>query len=195
MMRIHRACWIALPLLVACGGGDMTALEGIYTIDTWTENTAGCAAEGDSILESQGRTALYVKIETFVTEKFINVNPCTDIADCESMASDGDTIHLGQWGFESGNDDDGWTNIWYAAFDNFDDETQCDGTRHEDVMRAPADGALRIEARASQTVQFAKPQGITDCWDLEDEEIEELVGEPACGELEVLAATYDSDLP
>jgi len=195
-MSLHRFGLVFALLLVACtGGGDMTDLEGIYTIASWTRNDADCNAEGASILETQGQTALYVKIETFITEKFVNVVPCTDTADCEEMAGDSDTIHLGQWGFEEGSDDDGWQVISYSAFDNMSDDTQCDGTRHEAVMTSPAEGGLRLEARSSETVQFAKPSGITDCWDVEDDDAAGLVGEPACAELEVLTATYVSGLP
>jgi len=193
-MSLHRSWLLSLPLLVACGG-DMTGLQGIYTIDSWTRNDTACASEGASILETQGETALYVKVETFVTEKFINVVPCADIADCQSMAGDSGTIHLGQWGFQKGGDDDGWVNVWYSVFDNFNDNTMCDGTRHEDRLLSPAEGGLRVEARSSQTIQFAKPNGINDCFDIDDSAEPGLVGEPPCEEYEALGATYDSPLP
>jgi hypothetical protein len=193
-MSLHRFWSLCPALLLACGG-DMTGLQGIYTIDSWTHNDTACDVEGDSILESKGQTALYVKVETFITAKFVNVVPCTDTAECEEMAGDSDTIHLGQWGFDEGSDGNGWRNVWYSAFEDFDDDTQCDGTRHEDQLLEPADGSLRVETRSSQTVQFAKPGGISDCFDIEDNDLEDLVGEPPCNELEVLAATFAGGLP
>jgi hypothetical protein len=173
----------------------MTGLEGIYTIDTWTRNDTACGAEGDSILESEGQTAVYIKAENLLGQKFVNVVLCTNIADCEAQAGDSDTIHLGQWGFVDGSDGDGWRNVWYSVFDNFTDDTLCDGTRREDVLLAPTEDGMRLEARSSETVQFAKPNGITDCWDIEDDEAADLVGEPPCAEFEVLAATYSTTLP
>ncbi len=173
----------------------MTGLEGIYTIASWTSNQDACDAEGASILETQGQTALYVKVETFITEKFVNVVPCADAAECEEKAGDSDTIHVGQWGFEEGSDDDGWRNVWYSVFDNFEDDTQCDGTRVEDVLLTAGEDGVRLESSSSETVTFAKPSGITDCWDIEDADAEDLVGTPPCAEYEALAATYASDLP
>ncbi len=173
----------------------MTAWEGIYDIDTWTNNATACDAEGDSILDTQGATALYVKVENFLGQKFVNVNTCSDVADCETMASDADTIHVGQWGFSDGSDGDGWSYNWYTAFDNFDDDTKCDGTRHETLFTSPADGAVRLEARTSVEVQFDKPDGVTNCFDLEDEDLEGPVGDPACGRFEVVTATFNEDLP
>lgn len=194
-MSINKLLCCCLFLLVACGGGEMTSLEGIYAISSWTQNQTACGAEGDSILESQGQTTLYVKVENFLGAEFVNVVPCTDTGDCEEMAGDSGTIHVGQWGFEEGSDDDGWRNVWYSVFDNFEDDTQCDGRRVEDVMTAPSEGGLRIEHRASESVLFAKPSGITDCWDIEDDDAADLVGGPPCAELEVLTATYSADLP
>ena len=191
---MHR-CWFLCSLFLVACGGDLTGLQGVYNIDTWTRNDTACGAEGASILETQGSTALYIKAETFITEKFVNVVPCADTADCEEMAGDDTTIYLGNWIFQDGSDDDGWQSVTYSAFDNFDDDTQCDGTRREAAMTTPAEGGLRIEARTNETIQFAKPSGVTNCFlDIDDAELEDLVGEQACVRLEVLTATFLSGL-
>jgi hypothetical protein len=192
-MGTSRHALACLVLLSACGGGDMTGLQGIYVINTWTENPTACDVEGASVLG--GETALYIKEENFLGEKFVNVVPCTDIPDCESMAGDSDTIHLGNWGFQEGSDEGGWTNSWGSAFDDFDDPTQCDGTRHDDVLTAPAAGGIRLDARTSAEVLFPKPSGVTDCFDLEDDAVLAEVEGAACAELEVLTATFDRELP
>ncbi len=172
----------------------MTGLQGIYLIDTWTQNPDVCTAEGPSVLGSQ--TALYIKEETFPgLGSFVNVVDCTDLADCESMAGDEDTIHLGGWGFDQGGDESGWTNSSVSAFDSFTVDGQCEATGTDTVMTSPAEGSIRIEARTTAEVLFPRPASVTDCFDLEDDVVAaELEGQP-CAQFEVVTATFDRALP
>jgi hypothetical protein len=62
------------------------------------------------------------------------------------------------------------------------------------MMLASTDGVI-IEARTSATVVFPKPSGITDCFDVEDDQAKTLVGEPACERYEVLSASFLAGLP
>src|SRR5258706_13099176 len=97
---------LALAALAACGGA-LTDLEGVYTIDTWTNNTTSCAAEGPSVLATQSDKALFIKEQNFLGTKFINGVKCKDVAECQSK-SKMDTIFLDGWSFESGSDSSGW---------------------------------------------------------------------------------------
>jgi hypothetical protein len=139
-LRILCAC---LPLVAACGGGDMTALGGIYTIDSWTENTAGCDTEGGPA-PFQDDTALYIKSESIFGTDFVSVVTCADIAECEAQLAD-DDIDLGAYFFEEGSDEDGWTESSAFAFENFDGMCEASGTT--DIMTSPAEGQIRIETR------------------------------------------------
>src|SRR5262245_8030913 len=106
--RLSFLLTLALAAPAAGRGDDGSALGGLSTIDTWTENLTGCDAEGDSILETQGSTALYLKNESFFGEDFLNGVMCTDVEDCATKAAD-DTIYLDRFAFTEGNDDDGYT--------------------------------------------------------------------------------------
>src|SRR5688572_25542456 len=103
---------VGLAILAACGGGGdaggLTSHDGIYTIDTWTRNTAGCDAEGASVAERLP-PHFFVKNEHFFGETFINLNLCPSVEECTADAQDDETLHIGQWGFQIGNDVDGWT--------------------------------------------------------------------------------------
>jgi hypothetical protein len=188
-MGIHRALY-ALPLLAACGG-DMSGLTGIYDINTWTENTTACDSEGPP-KEFVSETALYIKEENFFGS-FLNVVPCADIADCETMAGDDDTIHLGNWGFTEGNDDDGWTETSAYAFQDFNDPTLCDATGTDTIMTTPAEGTIRIEVRTSHAEDYPATGPNDD--PCPDEAAEAAVAGQPCDSYEVVSATFNEGLP
>ena len=105
----HLAKAVLTVALFATGcGGSSSAFEGIYTVSTWTENDAGCDAEGPSVLANQNQTDFYIKLEKFFGESFLNVKFCDDVADCQTLSGDDDTINIGMFGFESG-DDSSWS--------------------------------------------------------------------------------------
>ncbi|HTM21628.1 MAG TPA: hypothetical protein VL172_14000 [Kofleriaceae bacterium] len=181
----------ALPLLAACGG-DMSGLTGVYDINSWTDNPTACDVEGPA--SGNTETALYVKEENFIGTKFLNVNACTDVAECETLAADDDTINIGNWGFTDGNDDDGWVDSNAYAFTNFDDPTKCDATGSETIMTSPAEGMLRIERRTTHSAEPYPATGPNDdpCPDAGAEAA--VQGQP-CDSLEVVTATFNEPLP
>jgi hypothetical protein len=141
---MHRSLGLLIfPLLLSCGGGDGgTALEGVYEINSWSENPDACDAEGPSVLPHPfGTTHFYVKNENFFGQSFINVVGCEGVADCQEEAID-TTFDLSFFGpLYSGNDDTGWRN----------DDSSCGGggtiEYPELLMRPEAEGPLMLESR------------------------------------------------
>ena len=85
---------LASVRVVACGDGDDpldSALRGIYAIDTWTENTMGCGAEGPSTLAAETDRLFDVEGVALFGQQFINANRCVDLATCQAEVAD-DTI-------------------------------------------------------------------------------------------------------
>src|SRR5687768_947948 len=122
-----RSRFLGLTILAACGGGNdgLTAHEGVYAVATWTSNPTACDAEGPSIAEIQD-PFFFIKSESFFGEQFINVNACPTVGECQADARDDDTLHIGQWGFQSGSDADGWSDDSAFAFDV---QGTCEATR------------------------------------------------------------------
>jgi hypothetical protein len=169
-----------LVLLAACGGGhsSLTALEGVYTINTWTQNSASCDAEGASILGSD--TFLYIKTESLLGTRFVNVNPCPSVGECTTEANDKTTINLGNWGFDKGSDSAGWTSDSSFGFDN---NGNCDATRDASTM-TDLGGAIKIEQRSFDATY---PGACNDAMNAS------ATASAPCGSLQVLMATFEGD--
>jgi len=171
-------------VLVGCGGGgSLTDNEGVYTLATWTDNTGSCDAEGPSVLDIQ-EPNVFIKNENFLGSVFVNVNPCPDLATCQAEASDDETIHIGNWAFETGSDSGGWASESAFAF-SFDGE--CQATRLVATLTFSGD-SLRIEDRRQEGTFPADAND--ECSDAEAETA--TVGQPCIG-LEVVTATFTAD--
>jgi len=182
IIRMRRL--LGLLIAAGCGGGSLTELEGVYTLDTWTQNTAACS-EGGSVLDQMSDKALFIKEENFLGERFVNAVRCTDAADCQAKAAM-DTIFLDGYAFESGSDDKGWTGqtVFASGIDT------CEGQVIDHVMTVPADGALRIESQTRNSLPFAKDsEGFCNT----DDARKAAEGQP-CAELEVVTASFSTDL-
>ena len=172
--------------LIGCGGGSSggTSFEGIYRVDTWTDNNTACV-EGPSV--AQGRDPFfYVKNESFLGARFVNVKDCNDIATCTTEANEEGTIHIGSFGFDEGSDAAGWTT--HSAF-AFDVQGQCKGGVTDATLTISKTG-FRIESRHVEAVPFPPVSGEDDC---PDEKVEQAAEGQPCTELEVLTATFVQD--
>lgn len=178
---------IWLLLLIGCGGGGGggTSFEGIYKVDTWTENRMSCDAEGASTAMNH-EPLFYVKNESFLGASFVNVNGCVDLATCKTEANDKDTIHIGSFAFEEGSDGNGWTSRSAFAFDV---QGQCEGGVTDTKLTIMKTG-FRIEQRHVEAVPFPPVAGDDECPDAKVEEA--AMGQP-CDELEVVTASFMSD--
>jgi hypothetical protein len=174
---------LGLVILAACGGDSegeptLTSHDGVYTVDTWTQNSISCDAEGPSIADSLP-PHFFIKNETFFGG-FINLNVCPSIDECTADAQDDATLHIGQWGFRRGNDLDGWIDDSSFAFTSQD---ICQATRVQSALTFTGT-TLRLEER-SRFGTFAPTSG--DCAD--DDAFDATVASP-CEEFEVVTATF-----
>lgn len=173
--------------LAACGGGIATDLEGIYTIETWTDNPVGCASEGPTILPSQPEAMFFVRAESYFGTDFVNVDLCADPTACEAAAASA-AIEFDGWAFDRGSDADGWRGGQATAGG---DGTTCTGSASDDTLTATAAGAVRIESRRRVSRPFS-PDADGLC--STDDAIAAASGEP-CAELAVVTARRVAPLP
>lgn len=184
VMMLGRAGW-----LTGCGGMS-TDFEGIYTIDAWNDNLSACDAEGPSVLD-QREDIFYIKLDNFVGYEFVNVNTCADVAQCQEWAHDEDTLHIGEFSFDQGSDDDGWTTRVAFATDDPEVTTNCVADVRTAVLTGDAT-TVSIRIETVDTPSF--PREADDCFYEEDERVFELAeGEP-CVALETIHATFMTDL-
>jgi hypothetical protein len=180
---------LLLVLLAAgCGGDSGTAMEGIYTVSTWTRNATACDVEGMSTASSHD-PLFYIKSESFLGAKFVNVKDCLDVADCKALANDGDTIHIGMFNFDDGGDSEGWTNRSAFGFESFSMPGMCTGSVKVSKLVREGTG-VRIEERNTDAVPFPVSSGDDEC--PEDKVEAAAMGQP-CTELEVVTAAFNSD--
>jgi hypothetical protein len=173
---------IAITVLgaTACGSDSLTGLEGVYTVSTWTDNPAGCTAEGPSVATDHDGF-FYVKSESFIGSKFVNVPSCASVAECQAKASDDGTINLGGFAFEDGSDSAGWTT--HNAF-AFGSSGSCMGDITDALMTSTNDG-IRIESRTTMSAPFTG-----ECT---DEAAEAAAAGQPCTSLEVVTASFTAD--
>lgn len=171
-------------VLIGCGGGSGggTSFEGIFKVDTWTRNPTACDVEGPSVAQSH-EPLFYVKNESFLGAKFVNVNGCVDVAACKMDANDEDTIHIGSFAFEEGDDSAGWTTRSAFAFDV---QGVCKGGV-TDTKLTITRTMLRIEQKHVEALPFPPSTGEDEC---PDEKVEMAAQGQPCDELEVVTATF-----
>ena len=186
-MRKIFACVITLT--VACTGGSSveTELVGVYTMSSWTQNDTACDAEGPSILETETDKAIFVEVGSLLGQEFLQVVTCVDVPDCQSKAAE-DTIFLGEFAFDGGNDTSGWTG---ATFGGSIAEGQCSGLVTDFLMTGPTPDTLRVESRSRNTRPF--PQDSDGFCDLAAAKTA-AEGQP-CMQFEVISATFAAVTP
>jgi hypothetical protein len=140
-LRLFFVTSFALAIMVSGCDDDLTALEGVYEIQTWTENTTGCDSDGDSILEERSDDHFYLKAENLFGQEFLNLVLCEGLDTCLTTAAE-DTINLG-FGLDSGSDGAGWTGSGYTLGGS----DTCSGeVRNNSLVESEA-GQLRFEIR------------------------------------------------
>ena len=179
-----RITLLGLTLLIGCGGGDGggTSFQGIFKVDTWTQNRMSCDVEGASVATTH-EPLFYVKNESFLGQSFVNVNGCVDLATCKTEANDKDTIHIGSFAFEEGSDKSGWSTRSAFAFDV---QGMCEGGVTDTKMTITKT-TIRIEQRHVEAIPFPPSTGEDECPDAKVEMA--AMGQP-CDELEVVTASF-----
>jgi len=149
---------LILPLLLVtlcsagCGEDELsTGFEGIYSIETWTENDASCDSEGPSVLEQQSQTMFFVRIESFLFRSYVRAQLCSDLSSCRVRAADPSLVISGGWSFPKGSDANGWTNSIFSS----EAVDACTGTLDSYSLTSPSDGVLELRRERRVGVEFA----------------------------------------
>ena len=171
---------IAVTVVAGCGGGIDSDLEGVYRIETWTDNPAACV-EGPSVLVDRGDTALYLQAQSLFGTDFLNAETCVDVPTCRSIALAGDSFGLG---LTDGSDADGWTGT--GAETGSDGAGGCQGARRDFLLTGGP--TIRIEIRTVASRPFSTD---SDGFCTTDDALAAAEGQP-CTSLEVITATFDS---
>lgn len=157
-MRFVGSVLVVSALWCSAGcGDDESALQGIFAIERWTANPAGCDAEGPAAPEEAQYSHFFVRDDNFFGEQFLVAVTCSDLASCRTMAAETDTLFLGGFFFESGDDDAGWTGTnGYLGGDTCDGEVNATGLTGES-------GAAVTLRRESRTVTEVPKNGDGEC--------------------------------
>lgn len=184
-----------LPLLLICftaasasalAGCDseFSALEGVYEIQSWTENTIDCASDGDDVIASKSDDHFYVKAENLFGQEFLNVVQCEGLAACSALAAE-DTINLG-FGLDSGSDGAGWTGSGYSLGGS----ESCSGEVRNNRLTETSAGVLRFEIRRT----FVENVPLDSDEFCDSDAAIEMAAAQGCEGLEVTSAIQVSDL-
>lgn len=174
---------VAALSLMACDG-ELSALEGVYEIQSWTENTTDCASDGESIIDTMSDDHFYVKAENLFGQEFLNVVHCEGLAACSAQAAE-DTINLG-FGLDSGSDGAGWTGSGYTLGGS----ESCSGEIRNNQLTESADGSLRFEIRRT----FVEDVPLDSEGFCDSDAAIEMAASQGCEGLEVSSAIQVSDL-
>jgi len=189
--------FFTLPFASGCGGdeeteeaGLTTKLRGIYTIDTWTDNEAGCDAEGPSVLETMADKKLGIKLTSFFGVGLMIAVPCADSADCAESAEAGFFgVFAGAALFGEGSDEAGWFGDGSSHVVN---NGVCEGNYFTQKMNVIGDKRVKVETKTFETsFPAAAAMGDSEC-PLESAK-KAAEGQP-CKTLTVITATYEQPL-
>jgi hypothetical protein len=183
-MRLHV---VLLPSVIACacacggGGDDRSALEGVYTLASWTDNPTACDAEGGPSFEAGSYSHFFVRDDTFFGERIVSAVMCADLDGCRRDAADRDTLFLGDFAFGRGDDEAGWTGA--NAFLGGD---ACDGEVTELLLTGEPGATVQIRGE-HKSVSGVPKDGDGFC-DLDAAEAQ--AADQPCERLEIVAGTY-----
>ena len=180
-LRLSLGCFV-VAALAACGGGggSSSAFDGIYTLDSWTQNQTSCDTPGGPAPFGSDNTHFFVRRDEFFGETVVNAIMCEDLETCRQKGNDRETIYIGQFYFEDGNDTDGWTaNISYLF------PPDCDGTV----------GRVKLTGTPGTSVTIRKEEvtvtGVgMDGEDCDEQAAEEQAADKPCESLELVEGTF-----
>ena len=184
--------WIGLWLpacLSACGSGGAAGTEGVYQVETWTDNQNDCAAEGPSVLTQHNETIFYLELGSLLGTDFLGGTFCADVAACQALAAE-DTYHATLLlNFNEGNDADGWMCHCFMSGANVVNGVCNDANLWETSLDLNPDHSLRIERRVLSLSGFPADNGRCTI----DGAIQ-VASSGTCTSREVLNASFLADL-
>ncbi len=75
-------------MVIGCGADDLAAdVEGIYLIDSHTENLQACTEGGESLVEADGPKYVVARRSNAFGFSFLNILACNDLADCHAVVA------------------------------------------------------------------------------------------------------------
>ena len=183
MRCIAGAAATLLLLAAGCGGDDDdTALAGIYQLSSWTHNPEGCDQEGPAAPEGSSYSHFFVRRDSFLGVKFVSAVMCADLEECRTNAADTDTLFIGNFAFDGGDDDGGWTGN--SSILQVGDT--CMGTVFESTLTGDAGSSARIE-RETKTVADVPLDDMGDC---DNQEAYAQAAPLPCEELTVVTGSF-----
>ncbi len=191
-------CWLgASTSLLGCSNEEPDDfgkdVEGLYGIEEWTQNTAGCDAEGASVLASQTDTKLGIRVDEFFVP-FLVVATCTDADDCASSTSGSVFSALGgaatlERESGSGYDTEG-TVSWSTGPDG------CTGTLGLARLDKQSGGHVRFETRRydfeNVSPDTTADDGSPDC---SADNLRKVAKANGCVQLDVITAVKEGPIP
>ncbi len=180
------SCILFGALLWGCGDDSVTALEGAYSIETWTHNSTGCDVEGTSVLETEDDKFAFVRHQEFFGQDLVSAGTCPTQAECEEEAFVGDDelrISLSGFSFEQGSDSAGWEGEVSAT--SWSGDSDCSGTVRSNRMTW--DGMTLTIRREERSVTF--PQSGDPDDECPTETAVQMARSAPCESLEVITAT------
>lgn len=170
-----------------------TALAGLYTVDSWTDNEAGCDEEGPSSGDALlwPRFGVNPDANDLIGLSWVLAFACSDEDNCARRQDDGAVIGLlvNGWRLVEGDDAAGWRGTRDGAYREQDDDS-CTGFRTTATLTGTAQTSARLEAR-HEFVSWDDENTGGPC---DSDEVAGLVT-GTCDRLEVITATYDEPLP
>ena len=185
---------------VACGGGDdglsselLAGYEGIYQLDSATENPAACDAEGGSVLDTIPQKQFVAVAIKVLTISGLQVISCADDASCADLAvqaKGGSWSASWSWFFSESLGADQLGGL--RASSGFEESGTCTERSYTAVTLTRSGDTLRIEARETNLADAPADDGI--CWAEPAKQRSEAASRP-CSSLSVLAGSKRAPLP
>jgi hypothetical protein len=188
VMMLGSAAW-----LTACGGLS-SDFEGVYEIDEWTQNLAGCDSPGDSILELQAETLLYAKVKSVFGHEYLGVSQCTDIAECQADAANEELLDLFGYFFDEGSDGDGWKGYGTSASIDAQDNCNPRVTLYTLTGTTGAAGTITVDSNFYDIPPYPAMEDDEGFLSCDHVDLLEAAESEPCAGVERMHATFTADL-
>ena len=207
-MRVRRRDWPAILILgatllggAACGGDGgglsselLAGFEGVYQLDTATENPAACDVEGPSVLDTIAPKQFVALALKMLTINGLQVISCADDAGCASTVaqakSGGGWAAAWSWFFSESVGANALGGL--SASSGFQQSGTCTERTYTALTLTRAGDVLRIEARRTDLADVPADNGI--CWAEPAKQRSEAAALP-CSSLRVLTGSKRGPLP
>jgi hypothetical protein len=194
---------LVCAVAAGCGGGGgdsgisaetRGAFEGVYALETATENPSSCDTEGPSNLESfSDRQFVAVGIHVLTTTG-LQISSCADDAACATIAAKiaGGQGWGSQWGWFMSSEVSPDEVAGFSASTGFLQEGVCTQRVYTDLSFSRQGDAVRLEIRATDLADV--PADHDTCWVDPTTQRQEAAARP-CTSLAVLTGTKLGPLP